>query len=44
MEVIEGLNILNDYTESQKPLAKLLDWLGSRWNREATKEIKERKK
>ena len=44
MEVIEGLNILNDYTENQKPLAKLLDWLVSRWNREATKEIKERKK
>ena len=44
MEVIEGLNVLNDYMENQKLLTKLPDWLVSRWNREATRVIKQEKK
>ena len=41
MQVIENLNILNDYMENQKLLTKLLYWLVSRWNREATSRMKE---
>ena len=44
MQAIENLNILNDYTENQKLLTKLPDWLVSRWNREATSRMKEEKK
>ena len=44
MQVIENLNVLNDYMENQKLLTKLPDWLISRWNREATKRMKEEKK
>ena len=44
MQVIENLNVLNDYMENQKLLTKLPDWLVSRWNREATRKMKEEKK
>jgi len=44
MQVIENLKVLNDYMENQKLLTKLPDWLVSRWNREATRKIKEEKK
>ena len=44
MQVIENLNVLNDYIENQKLLTKLPDWLVSRWNREATRKMKEEKK
>lgn len=44
MQVIENLNVLDDYMENQKLLTKLPDWLVSQWNREATKGIKEEKK
>ena len=43
MNSIQGLNILNDYTENQKLLAKLPDWLISRWNREVNTHLKETK-
>ena len=43
MNSIQGLNILNDYTENQKLLAKLPDWLISRWNREVNAHLKETK-
>ncbi|KAG1935726.1 hypothetical protein F2P79_019030 [Pimephales promelas] len=33
MTQITGLNVLNDCNENQKLLAKLPDWLTSRWNR-----------
>ena len=44
MQVIEKLNVLNAYMENQKLLTKLPDWLVSRWNREATRKMKEEKK
>ena len=44
MQVVENLNVLNDYMENQKLLTKLPDWFVSRWNREATKRMKEEKK
>ena len=44
MQTIKDLTILNDYMENQKLLAKLPDWLISRWNREATREMKEHKR
>ena len=44
MQVIENLNVLNDYMENQKLLTKLPDWLVLRWNREATIKMKEEKK
>ena len=44
MQAIEDLNVLNDYKENQKLLTKLPDWLVSRWNREATRKMKEEKK
>ena len=43
MNSIQGLNILNDFTENQKLLAKLPDWLISRWNREVNTHLKETK-
>ena len=43
MQVIQGLNFLNDYIENQKFLTKLPDWLISRWNREANKCLREEK-
>ena len=43
MNSIQSLNILNDYTENQKLLAKLPDWLISRWNREVNAHLKETK-
>ncbi|KAL7845029.1 hypothetical protein SRHO_G00235690 [Serrasalmus rhombeus] len=33
MPQIKSLEVLNDYNENQKILAKLPDWLTSRWNR-----------
>lgn len=33
MSQIKGLEVLNDCNENQKILAKLPDWLTSRWNR-----------
>ncbi len=36
MPYIQGLQTLNDCVENQKITVKLPDWLGSRWNREAT--------
>ena len=44
MQTIKDLTMLNDYMENQKLLAKILDWLISRWNREATRETKEQKR
>ena len=44
MQLIENLNVLNDYMENQKLLTKLPDWSVSRWNREATRRMKEEKK
>ena len=44
MQTIKDLTILNDYMENQKLLAKIPDWLISRWNREATREMKEHKR
>ena len=44
MQITKDLTILNDYMENQKLLAKLPDRLISRWNREATREIKEHKR
>ena len=44
MQTIKDLTIPNDYMENQKLLAKLPDWLISRWNREATREMKEHKR
>ena len=44
MQIIENLNVLNDYMENQKLLTKLPEWLVSRWNREATRKMKEEKK
>ena len=44
MQTIKDLTMLNDYVENQKLLAKLPDWLISRWNREATREMKEQKR
>ena len=44
MQTIKDLTILNDYMENQKLLAKLPDWLISRWNREAKREMIERKR
>ncbi|XP_078374366.1 uncharacterized protein LOC144657884 [Oculina patagonica] len=44
MQTIEDLKVLNDYMENQKLLSKLPDSLVSRWNREATRGIKEEKK
>ena len=44
MQTIKDLTILNDSMENQKLLAKLQDWLISRWNREATREMIERKR
>ena len=44
VETIKDLTILNGYMESQKLLAKLPDWLISRWNKEATREMKEQKR
>ena len=44
MQTIKDLTILNDYMENQKLLAKLPDWLISRWNREAKTEMIERKR
>ena len=41
MQVIQGLNVLNDYIENQKLLVKLPDWFIARWNREANKHLKE---
>ena len=43
MTSIQGLNILNDYTENQKLLAKLPDWLILRWTREVNAHLKETK-
>ena len=43
MQVIENLNVLNDYMENQKLLTRLPDWLISRWNREVTSRMKEEK-
>ena len=43
MQIIENLNILNDYMENKKLLTKLPEWLVSRWNREATRKMKEEK-
>ena len=39
MQTIKGLTILNDSMQNHTLLAKLLDWLISRWNREATREM-----
>ena len=44
MQTIKDLAILNDYMENQKLLAKLPDWLISRWNREGKREMIERKR
>ena len=44
MQTIKDLTILNDYMENQKLFAKLPHWLISRWNREATREMKEHKR
>ena len=44
MQTIKDLTILNDYMENQKLLAKLPDWLISRWNREGKREMIERKR
>ena len=44
MQTIKDLTILNDYMENQKVLAKLSDRFISRWNREATREMKEQKR
>ena len=44
MQVIENLNVLNDYMENQKLLTKLPDWLISRWNRDVTSRMKEERK
>lgn len=38
MSQIKGLEVLNDCNENQKMLAKLPDWLTSRWNRKVTEE------
>ena len=38
MSQIEGLEVLNDCNENQKMLAKLPDWLSSRWNRKVMEE------
>ena len=43
MNSVQGLYILNDYTENQKLLAKLPDWLISRWNRKVNAHLKETK-
>ena len=43
MNSIQGLSVLNDYTENQKLLAKLPVWLISRWNREVNAHLKETK-
>ena len=44
MQTIKDLTILNDYMENQKLLAKLPEWFTSRWNREAKREMIERKR
>jgi len=44
MQTIKDLTILNDYMENQNVLAKLPDRFISRWNREATREMKEQKR
>lgn len=36
MSQVRGLEVLNDCNENQKMLAKLPDWLTSRWNRKVT--------
>ncbi|CAI5661726.1 unnamed protein product [Oreochromis niloticus] len=36
MSQMKGLEVLNDCNENQKMLAKLPDWLTSRWNRKVT--------
>ncbi len=38
MSQIKGLEVLNDCNENQKILAKLPDWLTSRWNRTVMEE------
>jgi len=42
-QMIQGLNILNDYFENQKLLTKLPDWLISWWNRKANKYLRDEK-
>ncbi|XP_026094281.1 uncharacterized protein LOC113066585 [Carassius auratus] len=37
MPYVQGLQALNDCVENQRILAKLPDWLSSRWNRAVTK-------
>ena len=44
MQTIKDLTILNDYMENQKLLAKLLECFTSQWNREAKREMIERKR
>ena len=44
MQTIKDLTILNYSMENQKLLVKLPDWLISRWDREAIREMKEQKR
>ena len=44
MQTIKDLTILNDHMENQKLFASLPDWLISRWNREATREMDQNKR
>ena len=44
MQTIKDLTILNDYMENQKLLAKLPECFTSQWNREAKREMIERKR
>ena len=44
MQTIKDLTILNDYMENQKLLAKVPECFTSQWNREAKREMIERKR
>ena len=39
MSLIKGLQVLNDCEENQKMLAKLPEWVTSRWNRYVTEQL-----
>ena len=41
MSHIKGLQVLNDCEENQKMLAKLPEWVTSRWNRYVTEQLDE---
>lgn len=43
MPHIKGLQVLNDCEENQKILAKLPDWVTSRWNRYVTEQLDQAK-